>query len=171
MPGAPASPLVAVDANVVMDLGEESDAVLDALATIRQRLRSPRIVLPPTTSLELMHIVRHGDTARERDLALNGIAAARRWRIVPVNLMPVGHGIVELIGEKLRSTELLPASEVNDSQLVAESALLEARLLLSSDEHLRGMDFARLTIELQRFDLTAPVIATPAEVVRKFFQH
>jgi hypothetical protein len=32
------------------------------------------------------------------------------------------------------------------------------------------MDFARLTIELQGFDLTAPVIATPAEVVRKFFQ-
>jgi len=59
---------------------------------------------------------------------------------------------------------------VNDSQLVAESALLGARLLLSSDDHLRRIDFARLTIELQSFDLTAPVIATPAEVVRKFFR-
>jgi hypothetical protein len=59
---------------------------------------------------------------------------------------------------------------VNDSQLVAESALLGARLLLSSDVHLRGMDFARLTIELRNFDLTAPVLATPSEVVRKFFQ-
>jgi hypothetical protein len=58
---------------------------------------------------------------------------------------------------------------VNDSQLVAESALVGARLLLSSDEHLRGIDFERLTMELQGFDLTAPVIATPAEVVRKFF--
>src|SRR5260221_7676178 len=163
MPAAPASPLVAVDANVVMDLGEESESVLDALATIRQRLRSPRIILPPTATLELMHIARHGDTAKERDLALKGIAAARRSRIVPVNLMPVGHGIVERVAEKLRSAELLPASEVNDSQLVAESALLGARLLLSSDEHLRGIDFTRLTIELQGFDVTAPVIATPAE--------
>lgn len=170
MPKASPSPLVAVDANVVMDLGEDSDAVLDALATIRQRLVSPRIVLPPTTSLELMHIARYGDTARERDLALKGMAAARKWRIVPVNLMPVGHGIVELVARKLRSAELLPASEVNDSQLVAESALLEARLLLSNDEHLRGMDFGRLTLELQNFDLIAPVIATPAEVVWKFFQ-
>ena len=83
--------------------------------------------------------------------------------------MPVGHGIVERVAEKLRSANLIPTSEVNDSQLVAESALIEARLLLSSDEHLRGMDFERLTIELQNFDLTAPVIATPAEVVRKFF--
>lgn len=169
MATAPATPLVAVDANVVMDLGRESESVLDALATIRQRLRSSRIILPPTTKLELIHIAREGDTAEERELARNGIAAARRSRIIPVNLLPVGHGIVERVAEKLRSADLLPASEVNDSQLVAESALLGARLLLSSDEHLRGIDFARLTIELQNFDLTAPVIATPAEVVRKFF--
>ena len=169
MPTAPASPLVAVDANVVMDLGAQSESVMDALATIRQRLRSPRIVLPPTAKLELMHIARQGDTAKERNLALNGIAAARRSRIVPVNLMPVGHGIVERVAERLRSAELIPAAEVNDSQLVAESALLGARLLLSSDEHLRGIDFTRLTLELQNFDLTAPVIATPSEVVRKFF--
>ena len=30
-----------------MDLGEESEAVIDALSTIRQRLRSPRIAIPP----------------------------------------------------------------------------------------------------------------------------
>jgi len=169
MPTAPASPLVAVDANVVMDLGEGSESVLDALATIRQRLHSARIVLPPTAKLELMHIARHGDTSKERNLALSGIAAARRSRIVPVNLMPVGHGIVERVAEKLRSARLLPSSEVNDSQLVAECAFLGARLLLSSDQHLRGVDFARLTIELRSFDLAAPAVATPAEVVRKFF--
>lgn len=65
---------------------------------------------------------------------------------------------------------MIPAEEINDSLLVAESALLEARLLISSDQHLRGIDFERLSIELQAFDLTAPVIATPAEVVRKFFR-
>jgi hypothetical protein len=170
MPAAPANPLVAVDANVVMDLGRASESVLDALATIRHRLRFARIVLPPTAKLELMHIARQGDTANERDLALRGIAAARRSRIIPVNLMPVGHGIVERVAQQIRSEALLPSSEVNDSELVVEAAVLGARLLLTSDEHLRGIDFARLTIELQSFDLTAPVIATPLEVVRKFFQ-
>ena len=170
MPTASPSPFVAVDANVVMDLGARSDAVTDALATIRRRLRSPRIVLTPTATLELMHIARFGDTAKERDLALSGMAAARQWRIVPVNLMPVDHGIVELIAGRIRSAELLPASEVNDSQLVAESALLGAQLLLSSDQHLRSMDYTRLAAALQGYDLATPVIATPAEVVRKFFQ-
>jgi hypothetical protein len=169
MPIAPASPLVAVDANVLMDLGTGVESIIDALATIRKRLPSPRIVIPPTAKLELIHIAHHGDTAKDRQLALNAIATARATGIIPVNLMPVGHGIVERVAEKLRSAELLPASEVNDSQLVAESAWMGARLILSSDEHLRGLDFERLTIELQRFDLTAPVIATPAEVVRKFF--
>jgi hypothetical protein len=170
MPAALPSPLVVVDANVVMDLGEESESLIDAFATIRQRLCSPRIVLTPTVTLELMHIAWQGDTARERRLALNGMAAARQSRIVPVNLMPVGHGIVERIAGELRSAQLLPASEMNDSQLEVESALLAAQLLISSDEHLRGLDFARLTAELHRFDLTTPVIAMSLEVVRKFFQ-
>ena len=169
MPTPSASPLVAVDANVVMDLGEASEAVKDALATIRQRLASPRIVIPPTAKLELIHIARQGDTAEDRNLALKAIAAARQAGIVPINLLPVGHGIVERVAEALRAAGLIPAPEVNDSQLVVESALMGARLLLSSDEHLRGVDFERLTIALQKFDLTAPVIATPAEVVRKFF--
>lgn len=170
MPAAPANPLVAVDANVLMDLGEESEAVIDALSTIRQRLRSPRITIPPTPQQELAHIARRGATEKDRNRALAAIEAARRWRIVPVNLMPVGHGIVERIADRLRNRGLIPAEEINDSLLVAESALLEARLLISSDQHLRGIDFERLSIELQAFDLTAPVIATPAEVVRKFFR-
>src|SRR2546428_6363265 len=120
MPTVPATPLVAVDANVLMDLGEESEFVIEALETIRQRLSSPRIVIPPTAKLELVHIASHGDTDRERRLASNGIAVARRSGIIPVNLMPVGHGIVERVAEKLRSADLIPPSEVNDSQLVAE---------------------------------------------------
>jgi hypothetical protein len=43
-------------------------------------------------------------------------------------------------------------------------------MLLSNDAHLRGIDFLRLAIELQGFDLVAPVIVTPGEVVQKFFR-
>ena len=126
-------------------------------------------LFPPTAQQELVHIARRGDTPRERERAIGGMGAARRWSIVPVNLMPVGHGIVERVAENLRGPELLPAEEVNDSFILAEAALLQARLLLSSDEHLRALDFTRLSLALQNFDLNAPIIATPAEVTRKFF--
>ncbi|MBI5385620.1 MAG: type II toxin-antitoxin system VapC family toxin [Verrucomicrobia bacterium] len=167
---APSRPLVAVDANVLMDLGAESDTVIDAIETIRARLTSPRLVIPPTPQHELAHIARYADTTEERDRALTGITAARRWRIVPINLMPVGHGIVERIGKRLRSAGLLPAAEINDSFLLAETAWLDGRLLLSSDEHLRGMDHRQLGLVLQEFDLSVPVITTPGEAVKKFFQ-
>lgn len=90
------------------------------------------------------------------------------WKIEPVNLIPAGHGIVEVIGEKLRSKGLLPADEIHDSQILAEAALLGCKVLLTSDAHLRGIDFQSLTLLLQGFDVTAPIIATPREIVRKF---
>ena len=45
-----------------------------------------------------------------------------------------------------------------------------AAVPVTSDTDLRGVDFARLTFELRHFDLNAPVIATPKEIVQKFFR-
>jgi len=42
--------------------------------------------------------------------------------------------------------------------------------LITYDSHLRDIDFARLTLLLREFDLGAPVIATPSEVVKKFYR-
>ena len=78
--------------------------------------------------------------------------------------------MVSRIAERLREQRLLPAEEVNDSLFVAEAAVLGCSLLLTSDEHLRGIDFERLSFELNTFEVTAPVIATPREIVRKFFR-
>ena len=77
MPAAPANPLVAIDANVLMDLGDESETVIDALTTLRQRLRSPRIVITPTPQQELAHVARFGDTEKECNKAIAGIEAAQ----------------------------------------------------------------------------------------------
>ena len=65
----------------------------------------------------------------------------------------------------------LPAEVEQKVALVVETSGSTARpkrVLLSSDAHLRGVDFKRLTLLLQGFDVAAPVIATPREIVRKF---
>jgi hypothetical protein len=41
-------------------------------------------------------------------------------------------------------------------------------ILLTSAAHLRNIDHEMLTLVLNPFDLTAPVIATPREIARKF---
>ena len=53
--------------------------------------------------------------------------------------------------------------------IIVEAAALGCALLTSSDTELAGVDHEKLTVELSRFDLAAPVIATPREIVRKFF--
>jgi rRNA-processing protein FCF1 len=161
--------LVAVDANVLFDLADGLDDVVDAVHVIRERLRDARFLIPPTVQHELANWAFRGDE-QKREAAGNAIQLGQSWRIVPVNLIAVRHGIAERIAERIREQGLIPVEEINDSLLLGESALLGCSMLLTSDEHLRGIDFERLTLELQAFYVTAPIIATPREIVRKFFQ-
>jgi predicted nucleic acid-binding protein len=160
--------LVAVDANVLFDLAEGLDDVVDAVFVIQERLREARFLIPPTVQHELANWALRGD-GQKQESARKAIQLGQSWRIVPVNLIAVRHGIAERIAARVREQGLIPDEEVNDSLVLAESALLGCSILLTSDEHLRGIDFERLTLELQAFDVTAPVIATPREIVRKFF--
>jgi predicted nucleic acid-binding protein len=161
--------LVAVDTNVLFDLADGLDGVVDAVSVIRERLRDARFLIPPTVQHELANLAFRGDD-QQQEAARKAVRIAQSWRIVPANLIAVRHGIAERIADRIREQGLIPVEEVNDSLVLAESALLGCAMLLTSDEHLRGIDFERLTLRLQSFDVTAPVIATPREIVRKFFQ-
>lgn len=74
------------------------------------------------------------------------------------------------VAARLLECGLLPCTEANDAHILAETAALGCSVLLTSDEHLRAIDFPRLSFELAAFDLKGPVIATPHEIVRKFFR-
>jgi predicted nucleic acid-binding protein len=161
--------LIAVDANVLFDLADGLDDMVDAVAIIRGRVQDARLLMPPTVQQELAIWVLRGDVEK-RASARKAVQLSRSWSIIPASLIAVRHGIAERIAERVRGCGLLPEEEVNDSLLLAESALLGCSLLLTSDAHLRGMNFERLTLELQAFDVAAPVIATPREIVRKFFR-
>ncbi len=160
--------LVAVDTNVLFNLADGIDDTVEAVAVIERRLPESRLILPPTVQQEIGHWSMRGSEPR-RGLACRAIALAAARGFRPASLLAVGHGIAEQVALRLRASGLLPDSEIHDSLVVVEAALLECAMLLTGDEHLRGMDFQRLTFELQRFDLAAPVIATPREIVGKFF--
>ena len=160
--------LVAVDANVLFDLADDLDDVVDAVSVIRERLRDARLLIPPTVQHELANWALRGDGPK-RESARKAIQLSQSWRIIPAQFIAVRHGIAERIAERLRERGLILDEEMNDSLVLAESALLGCSMLLTSDAHLRGIDFERLTLELQGFDVSAPIIATPREIVRKFF--
>jgi predicted nucleic acid-binding protein len=161
--------LIAVDTNVLFDLASDVETVVDSIATIRRRIKGVRFIVPPTALHEVADNAMRGETARKREIAEAVFPRVRTaWGFEAVNLVPVEHGIVERIADTLRQRDLLPVAERNDSFVLAEAALLDCRVLLTSDEHLRGIDFQSLTLLLRGFDVTAPVIATPREIVQKF---
>jgi predicted nucleic acid-binding protein len=161
--------LIAVDTNVLFDLASDVAAVVDAVDTIRRRIKGARFIVPPTALHEVADNAVRGQTPRKREIAQAVFPRLRAvWKFEPVNLVPVEHGIVTQIADALRHRDLLPVEERNDSFVLSEAALLDCRVLLTSDEHLRSIDFQSLTLLLQGFDVTAPVIATPREIVRKF---
>ncbi len=162
--------LVAVDTNVALDFALGVEDVCDAIATIQARIIGVELLLPPTVMGELANAAVTSADREVRTAAEKMLRQHRAWGFRMVNFIPLGFERVDRIAGCLRYQGLLPEEEVHDSVIIAEAASLGCALLTSSDAALAGVDHARLTVELSRFDLSAPVIATPREIVRKFFR-
>lgn len=164
------SRILAADTNVLLDLALERELVWDSLAAIRRAIPESSIVVPPTAAQELAFITRHGETPKKRAAAARFFALHQSWEVRIISHVVLGDDIVDEVAVRLRTAGLIDESEVNDSLILVEAASLGASILLTSDEHLRGLDFSRLKFELDRYHLNAPVIATPAEIVKKFLR-
>lgn len=164
------STLIAVDTNFLFDLAAKTPVCWDALETLRKRLPSPVILVPPTVINELA--VAHDDPAdpEEQRLATLALAQLRQvWRFQPIELVPVGHGIVERIANSIRERAYLPTEERNDSTILAEAALLDCRLLVTTDSHLLDVPANPLKQLLDTFDVSSPIIVSPRKIVQDFF--
>jgi predicted nucleic acid-binding protein len=168
--GAKRSRLIAVDTNVLLDWAAEDELVIDAITTIQRRLSDSELIITPTVIEELVLKAEAGETLVGRRLAKKALAAmVNPWGIRPLNFIPVRRGIVAEIARRLREQNLLPASEMNDSLIVAESALVGATILVSSDAHIKTLDYARLKLVLDAADVDTPLIASPFKIVHQFF--
>jgi predicted nucleic acid-binding protein len=166
--------LVAVDTNVLIDQALENAEVIGALEIIQKRLENVKLIVTPTVLHELAWAVDHSDEQEICDAALRALEHLQEWGYQPLNVIPVGHGIVEQISLKLRMAGILPDEEENDASIIAEAALIGCGILLSADSHLRDAqenpDF-RQTLKDCDVDGAALVIARPVTIVEKFFRH
>src|SRR5205085_1187068 len=122
----------------------------------RRRLPDSSLLIPPTVSEELAWLADNAEGIAERKAARRFLAQHRSWSFQLLHTVPLGNLYVAGIAERLLQAALLPAAEANDAQILAEAATLGCSVLLSSDEHLRAIDFQRLSFELTPFELVAP---------------
>ena len=165
----PRSTLVAVDTNLLLDLAVPKDKAHDAVDVFRRRVPAVEFVVLPTVIDELDYIAQHGDSAADRTLATTALQKMSHvWKFRPLDFIPVGHGIIETVAAKLRGHRLIPEKEVNDSYILAEAALANCTILITSDEHIRGADSTLLSLMLRSCDVGVILVRTPAEIVRQF---
>lgn len=166
----PNPPLLAVDTNVLLDLAAKDGTVLDCFTTLRRKFPKAPIIVPPTVIGELADIATNSTNLEVGILAMKALQSIRNpWGFEPINCVPVGHGIVAETARKIRAGGLLPDEEINDSLIIAEAALANVTILLSSDEHLKGIDQSALKGILDECDLAGTIIVSPWKIVNKFF--
>lgn len=162
---------LAVDTNVLLDLADEVHDVLDAVDIIDDRLPDAERLVPPSVLDELAYLADFGQGQPLRQSAKRAIQLLRgKDRFRPILELPFAPENAEKLAQEFRRRGLLPDEEVHDALILAETVLLDCHILLTSDGHLRSLDHQQLTWLLNQRELTAPVIATPREIVRKFFR-
>jgi predicted nucleic acid-binding protein len=162
---------LAADTHVLLDLVERVENVLDALATIDQRLPNADRLVTPSVLDELAFLSDSGQTRQVRAAARKAIQGLRdEHRFRPLLELPLPPDSAEELAAEIRRRRLLPAEEIHDYLILGETALLGCGILLTSDEHLRSIDHEQMTLLLHPYELAPPVIATPREIVRKFFR-
>ena len=162
---------LAVDTNVLLDLADEVDDVLDAVSVIDDRLPDADRLVTPSVLEELAYLTDSGLTPKIRQSAGRAVQLLRNeTRFRSILELPFGPDKAGELAAEFRRRRLLPGEEIHDSLILAETVLLHCGILLTSDEHLRSIDHQQLTWVLSQHELAPPVIATPREIVRKFFR-
>lgn len=125
---------IAADTNVLLDFAKQDDWVIQAVQILRGKVMG-KIYLPPTVVQELAFAQQHSkpETQELAEIALDKLL---EWGFEPFNLVGVGHGITDLISSELRIRGFLPEEEINDGLIIAECALSNINLLLTSDSHI-----------------------------------
>ena len=164
-------PVIAVDTNVLIDRADGNETVIDCLSTILKRHPKALLIVPPTVIGELADIYDNGKTIKAKGLAYTALQKLKSaWGLNPIDCVPVGHGIVEETARKIRAQGLLPEEEINDSLIIAESALANATLLVSNDRHMRDIDQSKLRKILVECDLSPLIIFSPWKIVKDHFK-
>ena len=162
---------LAVDTNVLLDLADEVDDVLDAFSVIDDRLPAADRLVTPSVLDELAYLADSGQSQAVRQSAQRAMQMLRREvRFRPLLQLPFAPEKADQLADEFRQRGLLPREEIHDSLILAEAVLLDCDILLTSDAHLRSIDHQQLTWLLSQHELSPPVIATPREIVRKFFR-
>ena len=160
--------LFAIDTNPLIDWAQGYDEIPQCFKLIKRRVPGISIIVPPTVLIELGYFARTNEKGLA-DQAIKALGLIRCESLLrPMNLIPVGHGIVDINAWKIRQRGLIDDDEIHDSMILAEAGLLGCEVLLTSDKHLTKIDSTILAEVMRSFDGSVPIIRSPHQILKQF---
>jgi predicted nucleic acid-binding protein len=156
---------LALDTNLLLDLAAGQDFAHSFRELAGEN--GYTLVVPPTVVRELAYLHDHG-TSGERELARNALESMLDWKIQPFNLLPVGNGIAHEFSDMIRRRGFLDEDKVNDGIILAEAALFDVKVLVTSDHHLLDLEGANLGLAFADSDLPPVAPIHPKNFSRVF---
>lgn len=153
----------ALDTNVVLDLGAGDDYANEFRELAR--FHGYSLHLPPTVIGQLDFIASEDGSVRSR-FAQEALDKIPEWGFGLASRSEIGTDIAERFAHELIVRQLLPLEEVADGWILAETALSEIPVLVTSDHHFLDMDDNLLLQAFQDADLAAVRPAHPKGLLR-----
>lgn len=150
---------VALDANLLIDLGADKDYAHTFLEVLQGR--GFVLLAPPTALMETAYKAEQGN--EDAWEALQGLGP---WKITGLNPDDIEQVIAERFAERLIASRLIPETERNDAIIVAETALFSIPFLATLDKHLLNIPSESLAIQLAEADLDRVDVVEPRRLLR-----
>ena len=154
---------LAQDANVLLDIAEESDFAHKFKESFARRGYS--FLIPPTVIAELDLLSTLGSEPQRR-LADISLEKTTTWGCQPFTLSSTELAIAARFAPRLLDSRLIPDTELNDGKILAQASLAGIPLLVTLDKHLLDIDEGALLLDFKEADLQPVHPAHPKRLMR-----
>jgi predicted nucleic acid-binding protein len=154
---------LSLDTNILFDLAEEEDFAHDFREAYQQKGYS--LLICPTVVAELYFFLELGAADEERP-ARTAIAKLALWDILAAPLTASQLRAARNLAKKICNSGLLPPEEVNDANILTESAVAGIPLVVSSDNHLLNIEQDSLRAIFLDAGIVPTLTASPRRLLR-----
>jgi predicted nucleic acid-binding protein len=154
---------LALDTNVLFDRANEESFAKDFFAVFQRNSFS--LEVPPTVIYELDYF-RRKSKGVEQTAAETALRSVQKWGLTPLILTDVQKSYKKNFISIAQNANLLPAKEINDLHILAETAIKEIPALVTSDGPLLNVDRVALQLVFQNAGLPSVTPVHPRRMLQ-----
>ncbi len=156
---------LSLDTNVLLNLAAHYDFAVNFKEEFQNRGYALKVV--PGVMAELIALVRKGNDV-ESERASAALDSLREWRITPIILTDVERAYRKNFMAIMEDRRILPPNEINDVRILAETAIAEIAMLVTSDSGILDADQSALSLAFEDSGLRVVHPAHPRKLAANF---